>query len=216
MALREKSSSLQDISSEALEMIDAGFASRKSVFMIQGRLREKLGEKIPRKRIEELKDARRKRVNKKLLFKNTGAKLVGEFLEKAIEGEDVSHLQSVLEHAVYIDCLNRYSTETDAFSDWELKDVIKVANDYKKMRVKGGPGEKISGALAAKLFDLVRTVFLRDKDLEKVFEQKGKSFLKKLERLVEDDSLRGELEDIEAMQALYEKHLKKTAGGPDA
>jgi hypothetical protein len=216
MAARGKSLTPQEVSSDAHSMIDAGFASRKSVFEIQRSLSEKLGEKVTRKRIEELKDARKKKVNKKLLFKKTGAELVKEFLEKVKEGEDVSHLQSVMEHAVYIDCLNRYSTDTEAFKDWSLKDVIKVANDYKKMQAKGEQGEKLSGALAAKLFDLVRSVFLRDAELKRVFEKKEKSFLQKLERHVADDSMGSELEDMDAMQALYEKHVKKTAGSSNA
>ena len=203
----------KDVSAEARSMIDAGFASRRSVFKIQTALREKLGEKVSRKQIEELKAASKNRVNKNLLFKKTGADLVSEFLEKAKDGEDVSHLQSVLEHAVYIDCLNRYSTDTEAFSDWDLKDVIKVANDYKKLRTKGEQGERFSGALAAKLFDLVRSTFLSDVGLERVFEEKKESFLKEIEHLVADESFRSELDDLETMQALYEKHVKKSAGG---
>lgn len=206
----------QEVSSEAHSMIESGLASRKSIFKIQRSLREELGERVPRKIISKLKDARKKRLDEKHLFKKTGAKLVGEFLEKAREGEDVSHLQSVLEHAVYIDCLNRYSTDTEAFNDWSLKDVIKVSNDYKKMRSKGEQGEKLSGVLAAKLFDLVRSIFLGDAKLEKIFKQKNGNFKKEIENLVAGESFGSELEELEAMQSLYEKHVKKNSGGSDA
>jgi len=198
-----------EFSREATEIITRGIEGGKSKQQIQKLIKDELGEKLTQKQIDEFMKGKKQKVSRSLLFKNSGAHIVREFLEKIKEGEDVSHIQAVLEHAVYVDCLNRYSVEEDAFSDWDIKDVIKVTNDYKKMRLKSSAGEKLSGALAAQLIHLIRGEFTRNSTLKKAYQVSEAALFGKLEKLVVEDSLKDELAELDYMQNLYEEFQKE-------
>ncbi|MDH5543005.1 MAG: hypothetical protein OEY64_08595 [Nitrospinota bacterium] len=204
-----------EISPEAKEIISRGIEDGKNAIQIQNSIRKSLNRTIPQKQITEYMQGKGEKVSRNLLFKNSGAQIVREFLEKIKVGEDVSHIQAVLEHAVYVDCLNRYSIEEDAFGDWDIKDVIKVTNDYKKMRLKSTTGEKLSGALAAKIIQLVRMELANDASLKKAYAKCEKSLIQKFEKLVAEEGLKDDLAELEQMQALYEQFQNNKAGVAD-
>jgi len=207
----------QTLSPEAVSLIMTLLKDESSAYKIQYQLRNQLKEKVSRKIIdsfkaenfEEKKDAPIKHSAKtKKVFKHTGSTIINEFLERAKEGEDVSSIQAVLEHAVYVDSLRRYVAQDEGLESLDIKDVIKITNDYRRLQINSAKAsinqndnEKLSATLAVKLIELVESIFSCNKKLLEEFKNARPSLIKKIKMLVSQD----DIPEIEILQKLNEK-----------
>ncbi len=205
------------LSKTVIEIIKKGLVNGKTGRQIQGQIRRELKEKVTLKVIESFKRAKPIPSDAKRIFpyKQSGAEIVGEFLKGAKEGQDVSHLQAALEHAVYVDSLRRYAMQEEGLESLDIKDVIKITNDYRKLNisslraVKGEPSsEKLSSALALKLIELVENELSTSETLALEFKSKKQSIVKKFKGLIDEK----ELPEIEFMQELHKKYLMEKEG----
>ncbi len=217
-----KNSAASPPSAKAVGIIRAGFRAKKTDCQIQRQVRIKSGESVKRKVIANMRhsgtEISPQAVNAKRVLKKTGADIVREFLEGVREGEDVSTLQAVLEHAVYIDCLRRYASRKNGVARLDVKDIIKITNDYRKLHISSvragvadSAREKVSARFVMELLDIVEAGLKDTPSLAAHFRNRKPALVGRLKSLLD----REEEPEIELLQKLNEKHPARGKGLSD-
>jgi len=209
-------------SPRAVKIIRAGFRAKKNDFQIQRQVRIEIGESVKRTAIAGLrhggKEISPQAVNAKRFLKKTGADIVREFLEGIREGEDVSTLQAVLEHAVYIDCLRRYASRKNGVALLDVKEIIKITNDYRKLHISsaragvaGSARGKVSARFVMELLEIVEAGLADSPSLTAHFRDRKPALIDRLKSLLGRD----EEPEIELLQKLNEKNPARGKGLSD-
>lgn len=142
---------------------------------IQRDVRLRTGARVKLDEIKHRREKNRRLVETKQYLKRKGADLVAEFLEKARGGGDPSDLQTVLTNAVYLDLLRRYAAEEEPLDGIGMKELLKLSNDYWKMRIasRGAAGAGGAGLPASRALELVEEIggaMAAEPALKKAFE----------------------------------------------
>lgn len=148
-------------SAAAMKIARHGFRNGFTYDKIQRAIKKELGENVPPKKLHEKYVEYAANLEAKRHFKRKGADMVADFLAQAKGGEDVTELQSVLSHAVYLDLLRRYADADDhGLEELPVKEWLKLAGDFQKIRLAslkaGVKGHK--GLTAPRALELIDTI----------------------------------------------------------
>ncbi|VAX21100.1 hypothetical protein MNBD_NITROSPINAE02-501 [hydrothermal vent metagenome] len=117
--------------------------------------------------------------------KREGARVVHEFLEKALSGNDVDDMAAALENAVYRDILRRYADAGDALVSMTMEQVLKLEMTYRASRLTqkkraadmkdSGQVAKLSARICMEMID--KLAALADEDIKAQLEKQKKPLL---------------------------------------
>ncbi|GMT42513.1 MAG: hypothetical protein IEMM0002_0924 [bacterium] len=208
------------ISPQAAAIIAEGITNKQTAHKIQRRIRKHLDEKVTLREILRSSDEYRQKIDTKKVFKKKGADIVRKFLKGIKKGTDVSDLQTVLEQAVYFDCLRRYADEEDTFlQKINPKDLLKITSDYQKLRLQrlgeksNGKKQSFSADTALKILDVIEKSLSNKPELQKDFAQSKPELIEKIKPLFNRDELEAAKEDYKTMQRIRERYeLSKLVG----
>lgn len=204
----------RELSAPAERVIADGLRRDENDTKIQREIRRRLGESVTRDEIAYRRDVYRRTVEAKQYLKRKGADLVSEFLEKAMGGGDISELQTVLSNAVYLDMLRRYAAEEEPLDGIGMKDLLKLTNDYERIRLasrradgKGAKGLPVARAL--EFVELIGAAVSADPAAEKA----AGPLREKLAEAVRSCYGAEEIEEARAEQELLQEITEKFERG---
>lgn len=195
------------LSPVAARMIGDGLRKIATPAEIQAEVNTVLGEAVPLNVIAARKENRDETVQTKLFFKRKGADFVRDFLDKARGGEDVSELETVLTHAVYLDLLRRYATEAGLLDNIEPKELLKLANEYRKTRISSlrageAQGKRMTARAGLELLDVIASGLVPGSALAVAFEGRKEALMEKIKTWFDAEEYESAKEDFDAMQEL--------------
>ncbi len=155
--------------------------------------------------------------------KKEGSRMVQEFLQKALDGNDVDDMAAALENAIYRDILRRYADAGDALVSMTMEQVLKMEMTYRASRLtqkkratdmkEPGQVAKLSARICMEMID--RLGALVDEDVRPQLEKYKKPLLEWAAREFGNENITeilNERNEIERLSRLMEQKRSRQNG----